>query len=122
VRFDAGDREGAFASLLSGIDPITPKAASVADKAAWARALAAGGQRDDAVAVLRAIVGREIPADACALAVELFGADARPFVEAALDAHLELVKFSTSYDAVDEGTTYLPGSSRVSGHPISRSG
>ena len=106
-RLDAGDRDGAFASLLFGIDKVVSAEAGIAEKAAWARALAAGGRRDDALAAVTAIVGRDLPAEACALAVELLGTDARPFVERALEHELELVEYSTSYAKVDEPATYL---------------
>ncbi len=106
-RLDAGDRDGAFASLLAGIDAAPPAdAASAEEKVAWARALAAGGRRDDAIRVLRSVVD-DIPRAGCALAVELLGTDARPFVEAALAAHVEQIRFSNHYELIDEGATYL---------------
>src|SRR5262249_41945535 len=107
-RLDADDRDGAFASLLAGIDATpAPAAATVDERVAWARALAGGGRCDDAVGVLRACLPAGLNHDGCALAVELLASDARPFVEAALDHHLELVQFSTDYNRCGEGATYL---------------
>src|SRR5262249_24135976 len=69
--------------------------------------LAGGGRCDDAIVVLRACLPAGINHDGCALAVELLASDARPFVEAALDHHLELVQFSTDYNRCRAGATYL---------------
>ena len=77
------------------------------ERTAWARALATGGRREDALTVLTTLLPTGLPASGCALAVELLHADAGPFVAAALAHHLELKQFFASSGPIDEGATYL---------------
>lgn len=97
-RIDANDREAALAAMHAAF-AASDASAGAADgeaRVAWARALAAGGQRERAIAVLRAISPGGMPRTGCELAVELFGADAGPFVEAAIADGLAAVTYSWS--------------------------
>jgi hypothetical protein len=97
-RLDANDRDAALAAMHAALAAGDASAGTATPEArvAWARALAAGGRRDEAIAVLTALLPDGLPRVGCELAVELLGTDARAFVEAALAHELELVTFSMS--------------------------
>jgi hypothetical protein len=89
-RLDAGDREGAFASLLLGIDgggiAKPPADREIVD---WARALASSGQRKDALVALRVALEERPSSDLVALAAELGGPETREFANSAFAPELQ---------------------------------
>lgn len=97
-RLDANDREAALAAVTAALAAGDAGAgtATAEQRVAWARALAAGGRRADAIGVLTSLLPGGLPRSGCELAVELLATDARPFVEAAIAHGLAAVSFSWS--------------------------